>query len=754
MKIIELNIAEFGGLKDRVLRFDGNMNIVYGENESGKSTLVLFIKFMLYGLGRKSGKSFERERALSLDGKRAAGSMTLECGGERYLIERRAALGGRLSESCNLTNLNTGETVQGEPWAVLLGVPAEVFESSVLVSQMRSADISAAGGAIENMLMSADESIDLGRILERIDRVRKEYRLNRGEGGILYDTEKKISELSNRKNEVTKKYLEVEEMSARLARTQKSIEKTQESHAASKQMLDDVSGARIIQRFDELDEKKRELEALSSQLEKLKSDNTVGTFLPSRAHAAALMGGIDAFADREARLALREAEMRNAPKIADATRKEAEVGATLEGGIGAEVLARLKAAAKKKRGYITSGVILCVLSMLCALSGALLFGMLATYVCVSLLCVGGVVLCGAIVMLCLAAKQSKSAALEGARYGVESDMLEGYFDSCARALAECRRADAENARLLARLDGAREDLKAAHASLYSLIKKTLPDVKKDADLKALAKSEHERTDALCDRCESMSASICAAEAYVQSVERELAGYDVNALRESVKTDPKALTAEALERARTHERFDRVRLEELGKTERTLSIALEGLRAGLKESPVELSDKIAVLREKLEADTEYFDALMLAKEHLEAAGASMSKNVTPELSLEAGRLMSLVSRGAHNALQTSRTLDVSVESNGFLIGSELLSGGTRDAAYLCLRIALAKQVFSEELPPLILDEAFCQLDDARAEELLALLTELSKAMQCIILTCHKRELQICESINTPVHFIEL
>ena len=88
MKIKELNIIEFGGLKDRKISFGDGMNIISGANEAGKSTVMLFIKYMLYGLPRKSASNPERERAVSLDGKRASGSMMFEARGRRYIAER------------------------------------------------------------------------------------------------------------------------------------------------------------------------------------------------------------------------------------------------------------------------------------------------------------------------------------------------------------------------------------------------------------------------------------------------------------------------------------------------------------------------------------------------------------------------------------------------------------------------------------------------------------------------------------------
>ena len=47
MKITEINIHCFGRLKHFVLRPTDGVNLVYGENESGKTTVMAFLKAML-----------------------------------------------------------------------------------------------------------------------------------------------------------------------------------------------------------------------------------------------------------------------------------------------------------------------------------------------------------------------------------------------------------------------------------------------------------------------------------------------------------------------------------------------------------------------------------------------------------------------------------------------------------------------------------------------------------------------------------
>ena len=50
MIIRKLNIKNFGKVHDKTLEFSPGINVLYGENESGKTTIHTFIKSMLFGL--------------------------------------------------------------------------------------------------------------------------------------------------------------------------------------------------------------------------------------------------------------------------------------------------------------------------------------------------------------------------------------------------------------------------------------------------------------------------------------------------------------------------------------------------------------------------------------------------------------------------------------------------------------------------------------------------------------------------------
>lgn len=57
MKIDNIKVNGFGKLEDREIKLSDNINLIYGKNESGKTTLLKFIPGMFFGVSKnKNGK--------------------------------------------------------------------------------------------------------------------------------------------------------------------------------------------------------------------------------------------------------------------------------------------------------------------------------------------------------------------------------------------------------------------------------------------------------------------------------------------------------------------------------------------------------------------------------------------------------------------------------------------------------------------------------------------------------------------------
>ena len=57
MKIKKIQIQQFGKLKNREISLEPGVNVIYGPNESGKSTLHGFLRGMFFGLPRYRGRA-------------------------------------------------------------------------------------------------------------------------------------------------------------------------------------------------------------------------------------------------------------------------------------------------------------------------------------------------------------------------------------------------------------------------------------------------------------------------------------------------------------------------------------------------------------------------------------------------------------------------------------------------------------------------------------------------------------------------
>ena len=56
MEIKELHLGHFGKFHHKKIPFQPGINIIYGSNEAGKSTIHSFIRGMLFGIEKKRGR--------------------------------------------------------------------------------------------------------------------------------------------------------------------------------------------------------------------------------------------------------------------------------------------------------------------------------------------------------------------------------------------------------------------------------------------------------------------------------------------------------------------------------------------------------------------------------------------------------------------------------------------------------------------------------------------------------------------------
>lgn len=148
--------------------------------------------------------------------------------------------------------------------------------------------------------------------------------------------------------------------------------------------------------------------------------------------------------------------------------------------------------------------------------------------------------------------------------------------------------------------------------------------------------------------------------------------------------------------------------------------------------------------------------MLAGNTLTAAAENLRSNITPNLSTQSGKLLETVTDGRYGEIGIGKDMSLvyTVRDRGADTRSvEYMSAGTKDLAYISLRLALMNFIYRASVPPVILDESFARLDDRRLELTFRLIAEYAqKGYQIILLTTQKRDALIMEGIARYRHIL--
>ena len=65
MKIQKLELRHFGKFRDRTILLGDGIQLLYGENEAGKTTIHTFIKSMFFGMERGRGRAAAQSSAVT-----------------------------------------------------------------------------------------------------------------------------------------------------------------------------------------------------------------------------------------------------------------------------------------------------------------------------------------------------------------------------------------------------------------------------------------------------------------------------------------------------------------------------------------------------------------------------------------------------------------------------------------------------------------------------------------------------------------
>ena len=235
MKIKELSVEGFGVLSNNKAEFsEEKINIILGENESGKSTLCNAIVAILYGFSEKNEANMRRSWGTTGDYK---GVLQVDIQDKDYIIERDFT-NNHVKLTCDFTKASQeilfdgdanpkGRTEQPKTYRKLLddlGFPPEtVFRSAIYIGQL---DLEI---EINNELRQQLSGAGKADYLKALEELRKEY-YSLTRQALIGDSPKRIDK--KREESLAKKLTLVEEYerarahSSNLAEVERGLEES------------------------------------------------------------------------------------------------------------------------------------------------------------------------------------------------------------------------------------------------------------------------------------------------------------------------------------------------------------------------------------------------------------------------------------------------------------------------------------------------------------------------------------------------
>ena len=185
MKIKELKVNGFGKLKDKEINLKEGINVVYGENETGKSSLLKFISGMLYGVSKnKNGKEisdFDKFKPWESEIFSGKIKYTLD-NGESFEIYREFKKKNPIIYNANQEDISKqfrmDKTKGIDFFTEQTGIDEEVFYSTAITEQegvrLSNSSQNTIIQKISNLISSGDDNISYKKSLDKINKMQNE----------------------------------------------------------------------------------------------------------------------------------------------------------------------------------------------------------------------------------------------------------------------------------------------------------------------------------------------------------------------------------------------------------------------------------------------------------------------------------------------------------------------------------------------------------------------------------------------------
>ena len=695
MKIKELYIRSFGKLKDYRLSLNDGMNVVFGNNEAGKTTLFSFILAMLYGFSNTRGKGAEesaRKKYMTWGENSVGGTMTVEHNGITYVVERSF---GRTKAGDNLTftNLALGEKVAlpsgKEVGEYLLDLDERAFKGTCFIGQLNKGDVCGNDSVktkLSNLSSTGDVDYSFDVVFKRLKNISAEI-TRKTSTGRIYPLELERQALVSESREIVAELSVINDIAGQndiLESERKAFEKELEQLQLK---IKNAKGAESTRKYRDALQRNRSIEKNLEDVQEKRRAITNKGFVADREY-------IETLRALRSDCELLEKECAYAAESADKLRENYE---------------RLQNAPKQvEKGGFTAKwavIVAAIVAVIGVVAGVALFALVSA--------VAGI----ACFVACLLLAVCIGLAFKGKTIVDNSE--------------EIGRAKAELDRGVERLSDIENSCKMAEKNFNKQYLLFFDEVNADfeADIKSLRirLDEYSAAQSRYDAVKDMTVS-------AQQLEQLRADADESMLDDAELQQVNVAVLEA--------RKDAVALE-IARADKKIALNNERAksRGALENKLAANQSRIVEIDESIRKYEYAKDCAEFAKQGLENAQASMQRQFSPDVSRLVSEILGRITDGRYDKISLDSKLETFViDETGAARENGYMSAGTVDQIYLSLRLAMIRLIFADgDYPVVCMDDALMNFDNDRMKRAAEYISdEFSKTAQVIFFTCHEAE----------------
>lgn len=750
MRIKELQLINFGKFSNYNIEVDDGLNIIYGMNEAGKSTILLFIKAMLFGFSKKRGKTGElkdRERVIPWNMSKASGKMILSVNDRVIEIYREFGKTTR-GDKIRVIDHNTGEDIFGDAISndtlgeKLSGMSVNMFERTVWIAQNDTC-ISGKDEDIAERLMNLLDSgtasdISVDNALDSLDEKIKglKAKTTRSKSGVIDILTQKRDELNQKKNEVRKleeeRKFKKQQLTSLLNQQNNIIQEIKKWKNAEKSLL--IKNK--VQRVKQLEKYKKDIKLLSNTPEyKLFSENysddknnkinnsnievrnlkeklyleskTISDELNQNySNQSAVQQKLLSLKQELKELEIEEQRKKDIEKQNE-TNSDKQKARLMFPIIGVIVIILGLSGFAANINNIVS----CVISVICFLFGSFL---ISRYFI----------------------KKAKNAKIQDIDVSVQNIEIDNSI------LQKIKKYENELELLGEEYNNINKNQIQIEEINNKIIK--LENNIIEQLLLLECKNYQEYQDKLLIYTNVKNKINTYNDLYVNNLDDD----NFTQLKEEADILEKQLgELEFIEDTEPEIKLNQLESENIEVTEKIISIknSLDGGEQ-IFESDI-LSEIDGVNTKLIDAEDEY-DASMIARETLKQVYDRIKSDYTPYLNRETEKILKRLTNDNHENIKIADDFSLNLSQIGYvgdIKRAEFFSMGTYNQIYLSLRLAIAKLTLDPKNTILYLDDALMTYDDKRAKNAIELVWELSSELgfQALMFTCHSRDIEFAE-----------